>query len=655
MMLRAPAAPLITVDPYFSAWSPSDRLTDSVTMHWTGKPNTILGVAEIDGVPYRFLGRLFPGDDTDAMEQTDVQITALSTEYRFRAAGISLCARFTSTLFPDELPILTRPVSYLEVSAVSEDGAPHAVSVSVSASEEFCLNFRGQDALTVETLRVGGVALGKIGSVSQPVLAHDGDDIRIDWGYFYLGVPARAGSVRVETRFVPFTDDMPHGDSETMTFLTASAPLAANGNDSVLFAFAYDDAASIDYFGEKLRSVWNADGKTITDAILEAYADYPQMLARAKTLDERLFVDATRAGGEKYAELLELAFRQVVAAHKVVCDTKGELLLISKECFSNGCAATVDVSYPSMPFFLLYNPELVRGMMRPIVRFARSEKWEYDFAPHDAGRYPIVDGQRYGLDRETGKLRFERQMPVEECGNMLIMAATAAVADGDVAFVRENLDLFETWVKYLEQHGSDPENQLCTDDFAGHLAHNCNLSLKAIMGIAALGILWGMLGDGAKKAEYLARARAMADGWIKTAANGDGSFRLAFDRPGTWSMKYNLVWDKLWGTDLFDGAVAAAEFASYKKHVNPYGMPLDCRETYTKSDWLVWTATLAGTKEDFEEFVAPLWEGYHRSRSRAPLTDWYYTVTAEMRRFRNRTVQGGLFLKLLEYSGKMRL
>jgi hypothetical protein len=589
------------------------------------------------------------------MEQTDVEITALSTLYRFRAAGVTLSARFTSPLLPDDLPIMTRPVSYLEIAVASEDGAPHAVAVSVSASEELCLDCRGQDALRVEMLQESGIALGKIGSVSQPVLGRDGDDLRIDWGYFYLGVSARLGTVRAETREVPFMDKMPHGDDDRMIFLTARAALATDKESCALFTFAYDDVASIAYFGKKLRSVWNAGGKTITEAIADAYADYAALLERARALDERLFVDATRAGGEKYAEILELAYRQVVAAHKVVYDKNGELLLISKECHSNGCAATVDVSYPSMPFFLLYNPELVRGMMRPIVRFARSEAWGFDFAPHDAGRYPIVNGQRYGLDRETGGLKPEKQMPVEECGNMLVMAAAAAVADGDLAFVRENLDLFEAWVKYLEQHGSDPENQLCTDDFAGHLAHNCNLSLKAIMGIAGLGILSGMMGDEAKKAEYLARAQAMADGWVKTAANGDGSFRLAFDRPGTWSMKYNLVWDKLWGTGLIGRTVVNSEFASYKKHVNPYGMPLDCRETYTKSDWLVWTAALADTKEDFEAFVAPLWEGYHRSFSRAPLTDWYYTVTAEMRRFRNRTVQGGLFIKVLEYSGKMKL
>ena len=120
-------------------------------------------------------------------------------------------------------------------------------------------------------------------------------------------------------------------------------------------------------------------------------------------------------------------------------------------------------------------------------------------------------------------------------------------------------------------------------------------------------------------------------------------------------MKYNIVWDKLWHTGIMDPAVLQSEFASYRRHVNPYGMPLDCRETYTKSDWLVWTATLANDRADFEEYIAPLWEAYHRTLSRVPLTDWYYTVTANQRGFQNRSVIGGHFMKLLEYSGKMRV
>ncbi|MGM9652937.1 MAG: glutaminase domain-containing protein [Eubacteriales bacterium] len=649
MQLRAPSFPLITVDPYFSVWSPSETLTGSVTRHWTGKPNTIVGTAEIDGVPYRFLGRLYPQDPSAVMRQVSVECTALSTAYVFEAAGVRLRAVFTTPLLMDDLDIMTRPVSYLEVSSSSADGGAHQVKVSISVSEELCLNYRGQEEVTTELLEHGGIASAKIGSVSQPVLEKNGDDIRIDWGYFYLSVPAERGTVSVEKTEVPFLDKMPHGESTEMTFVRAEASLAAAGEDSVLFTFAYDDVASILYFGDKLTSYWNRSGKTILSAVSEAHQDYPATLKRCEAFSDRLFLDAVRAGGEKYAELLELAYRQSIAAHKTAVDTDGKIVFISKECFSNGCAATVDVSYPSIPLFLLYNPELVRGMMRPILKYARSDAWHFDFAPHDAGRYPHVTGQVYGGNAE------DKQMPVEECGNMLVMASAVTIADHDLDFVRENLDLFEAWVKYLEKHGSDPENQLCTDDFAGHLAHNCNLSLKAIMGIAGLGILYGMLGQTDRKEEYTARARDMARRWVQNASNGDGSFRLAFDRAGTWSMKYNIVWDKLWGTEIMDRAAIASEFASYKKHINPYGMPLDNRETYTKSDWLVWTATLASERADFEAFVAPLWEAYHHSPSRVPMTDWYFTVTSAMRGFQHRSVQGGLFIKLLEYKGVMRL
>ena len=118
-----------------------------------------------------------------------------------------------------------------------------------------------------------------------------------------------------------------------------------------------------------------------------------------------------------------MAYRQVVAAHKLAVDENGEILWVSKECFSNGCAATVDVSYPSIPLFLLYNPELVKGMMRPIFRYAASDAWPFDFAPHDAGQFPLLNGQVYANGTDP-----KDQMPVEECGNMLVMMAAVCLA-----------------------------------------------------------------------------------------------------------------------------------------------------------------------------------------------------------------------------------
>ena len=169
MKLRPPAVPLITVDPYFSVWSMADRLTDKETSHWTGKPNTILGIANIDGKDYRFMG---VKDGVEAMEQVSLDVTALSTVYQFAAAGVKLTVAFMTPLLPDNYYLLTRPVTYLEVSSASTDGKEHTVKVSVCASEELCLDAKGQMAVTTETLSLkDGIAAVKMGSEKQEILA----------------------------------------------------------------------------------------------------------------------------------------------------------------------------------------------------------------------------------------------------------------------------------------------------------------------------------------------------------------------------------------------------------------------------------------------------------------------------------------------------
>ena len=139
----------------------------------------------------------------------------------------------------------------------------------------------------------------------------------------------------------------------------------------------------------------------------------------------------------------------------------------------------------------------------------------------------------------------------------------------------------------------------------------------------------------------------MAEIWHTTAKNSDGTTNLAFDQPYTYSMKYNMVWDKVWGTGIFTDEFMANEVKDNFKHFNEYGMPLDSRADYTKSDWTVWTATMAGDKETFEAYVAPMWKAYDEMDTRTPMTDWYDTVSAKEIGFQNRTVQGGLYMKLL--------
>ncbi len=247
-------------------------------------------------------------------------------------------------------------------------------------------------------------------------------------------------------------------------------------------------------------------------------------------------------------------------------------------------------------------------------------------------------------------------MPVEECGNLLLLAGALVRWQDDEDFARRNLDVLRRWAEYLLSVGFNPKKQLCTDDFAGRLAHNTNPSVKAILALGAYAQLCDRLGLDKEGAHFWQHAREMAARWVVEADDGD-HFRLAFDRPDTWSLKYNLVWDRLLGLDLFPAEVVRKELAFYRGKQESYGLPLDNRKSYGKLDWSLWIASLAEDRAGFDFFVEPLRWWAHESRSRVPLTDWYWTRTgAQVHHSRNahgsigfqaRSVVGGLFIRLL--------
>ena len=163
------------------------------------------------------------------------------------------------------------------------------------------------------------------------------------------------------------------------------------------------------------------------------------------------------------------------------------------------------------------------------------------------------------------------------------------------------------WEAYLERYGRDPENQLCTDDFMGHLAHNANLSVKAILAIAAYGELAACAATRPLPRNIRALAREFARHWMEVAADGDHS-RIAFDKPKSWSQKYNLIWDKLLNLDVFPGEVAEEGSRVLQENDPGYGVPLDSRTRLTKADWCLWSATLAEDQRDFEAIVSPIYD-----------------------------------------------
>lgn len=166
------------------------------------------------------------------------------------------------------------------------------------------------------------------------------------------------------------------------------------------------------------------------------------------------------------------------------------------------------------------------------------------------------------------------------------------------------------------------------------------------MGVAGYSEMARMLGMDDVADRYAAKAKAMATKWEQMAREGD-HYRLAFDRENTWSQKYNMIWDKMWNLHLFPNNVMEKEVAYYLTKQNLYGLPLDSRKEYTKSDWIMWSAAMSSDKATFEKFISPIYKYANETVSRVPLSDWHYTDSGKFVGFKARSVIGGYWMKVL--------
>ncbi len=663
---RPPSVPLVVHDPYFSIWSPADKLTDAETVHWTGKKHPLHAMIRIDGKPYRLMGA--EPADVPAMEQKSVEIGPLRTTYKFETEDAEVLLIFGAPLVPDDLESMSRPVTYILGVIEGKNGTSHTYSLYFDAGAEIAVN-KPDQKVEWKNLDIPTAFTMKLGTQEQSYLNKRGDDVRIDWGHMILsffyrtdqdpkarhggmtvgnGEKMRAafvkdGSLLEENLKAPQRVDEENIAIATVLSLDKPVPMGA-----VMGILAYDDVYSVRYFGDDLKAWWARDGKTAEQMLKESHIEGLFKIAPGATEFEKSFQEnLTAVGGEDYAKLCALAYRHSLGAQKIVADANGMPLMFSKENFSNGSMGTVDLMYPCSPMLLYYSPAMMKATLQPMFDYAETEKWKFPFAPHDIGTYPHGTGQTYG----GGEKSEENQMPVEESANMIIMTAALAVAENDPGFAKLHWNTLTKWADYLLDKGFDPENQLCTDDFAGHLAHNVNLSAKAIVAIGAYAQLAEKLGEKEAAAKYRKSAEEFAARWIKEANDGD-HFRLAFDKPGCWSMKYNLMWDEILDLKLFPRSVMEKEIAYYKTKMQKYGLPLDNRSLYSKNDWILWTATMTDNRDDFDAFLKPVIGYVNNTPNRVPLSDWYYTDSAKQVGFQARSVVGGFWAPMLKDTKK---
>ncbi len=493
---RPPAVPLIANSPYFSVWSMADRLTDDATRHWTGTPQELSGLVRIDGKPYRIIGN--EPEQVPAMEQRKVQVLPTRTIYQFEAAGVAITLTFMTPTLPADLDVMSRPVTYVTWTVQSKDGKRAFRLALLRRLRTACRRqhrTRSCGFATSVRRRHGSAR-------RQRAAAHSAEGWRLHPNRLGISLRGRTSRRRhrsshrqlarsregfAKTGSIPASDaetPQPAGDWDGPT-LAYRFDLGKVGSTPVsrYVVLAYDESFSVQYLDRWLRPYWRRNGATIAHLLEQSMRDYEALTVRCRQFDEELMADLSRVGGEDYALLAALSYRESFAAQGLAVDYDGTPLSFPKENSSCGCISTVDVIYPAAPILLLFNTTLLKASMTPVLTYAETYHWPFRWAPHDLGIYPHANGHDYPADVDLNSV--EDHMPVEESANMILMAAAIAKSDGNADYAAKYWPLFSKWAKYLEEKGLDPEKQIVTDDFTGPLAHNANLSVKAISALGA--------------------------------------------------------------------------------------------------------------------------------------------------------------------------
>ncbi|KAJ6486403.1 DUF1793-domain-containing protein [Mycena vitilis] len=652
--------PLAVRTPYLSAWLPQGSgtaLNAAWPQHWTGQTVGWAGFIKVDGTPYSFLGD--PGITAPFTKtiQKSMEFTSTQSIFVMAAGRVDLTVTFPS------------PV---ELSAASTDGSPHSVQVYSDVSAEWVV---GDNSLPVNWTTTGDTLTHQVQLQNQTVFA-EATDRPLYGSVFYStlaasGVTYQTGEdAVVRTQFV----------NNSVLLNTKDTKFRAISNTWPVFAFAHDRATLQAHrqapslcpsarfetqqsvtlsLAERLSlsrfilfcaadtlQLQNRSGyfrnqfSNISDAIKSFLNDYLTALTRNSKFDAQVQSDAMAISAD-YAAIVALSTRQTLGATEITISKNGDgsfntgdVLLFMKEISSDGNVNTVDVIFPAYPLLLYVNPLLAKYLLAGLFEYQATGQYPNKFSVHDLGaNYPKAIGHNDGSDEA---------MPVEESGNMIIMALSYAQKPGDNSQLTAYAALLDQWTQFLISDSLIPENQLSTDDFAGKLANQTNLAIKGIVGIKAMSVIAGILGDSEKSSNYSDVASSYVSRWQSLAISSDQShLTLSYGDSSSWGLSYNLYGDKLLKLDLFPDSIYQMQTNWYRSVHQPFGVPLDTRHTYTKSDWQIWTAAVMTDANARDFFISSVKNTAANGLSSQPFGDWYDAHDGTPETFRARPVVGG--------------
>ncbi|KEY65779.1 hypothetical protein S7711_11302 [Stachybotrys chartarum IBT 7711] len=755
--LTPPVLPLIVRNPYLSTWLPSAREVpwQHWPMFWTGQEIGFSAMALLPGshTVYPLLGR--PHDSLPQSSNFTVSYpiymgasfdaSTTNLTYKLESEGasdssVTLILSFVSPITPTSTFRQSFPAAYLVVHVQGHG----KVDVYVDLNGQWVSGKRDSQ-IVWDLVELPGRDHSKASTKTWTVLRKTEQLLtetndRAEWGTLRFTGPKHARhqcgtSAVLRRQFAEHGQllDEVDGDfrqimeDEPVFAFSTSFDLPNNTLDGTsevpqerysLYSIALTQDPVVQFASARgltyMKPLWASYMPKAEDMISYHYEDYPDATQLARDYSDRLSKDSNASGSHQYQDIVALSARQVLGATQFSGTSENPIIFL-KEISSNGNFQTVDVIFPAFPFFLYTNPRWLAYLLEPLLEHQLSGQYPNDYSMHDLGaHFPNATGHTDGKDE---------YMPVEECGNMLIMALALVNALGDdpqstqkrheqvqlsttitgpiserAAHLSLSMDergvdmplrsehngltvaqswaarsywLWKQWTGYLVRESLIPRNQLCTDDFAGWLANQTNLALKGIIAIRAMADISELVGEHNDARYFRNISTAYIEKWQSYGISRDGTHaKLSYTWYGSWTTIYNLFADALLCFHLPDGSrgvsgrsqksllkpaenfipnkVYSMQSKWYKAVVQRYGLPLDSRHLYTKSDWQLFAAAVTSTttRKSILDAMA-LW--INETVTDRPFTDLYDTEGSgnfSPVKFMARPVVGGHFARL---------
>ncbi|PPJ58961.1 hypothetical protein CBER1_04118 [Cercospora berteroae] len=535
---------------------------------WDGAITGWCGMIRVGNSTYTWMGN--PDGGRAFVNQTAFSYTSTKAIFTLQAGPVQMVVTFLSNVTPNDLLRSSLPQTYMNVDVKSTDGRTHNVQLYSDISAEWVSGDRGATAQWAydglgsrpNTARnqpnatFSPVAAQSVGTASGGVAYHrvyrqqqlefSSINEQAEWGQWYF---ATANTTKLTFQ---------SGQDTTVRGNFMRSGNLANTRDT------------------RFRAINNAD---------PVFGFAANIVA---------------AGGADYAKITSLAVTQAFAANEFA-NTPEKPLLFMKEISSDGNTNTVDVIFPFHPIALYTNATLLKWLLDPLFINQEAGNWPKKYSIHDIGsNFPNATGHSDGNAEDQ---------PLEECGNMVIMALAYAQRANDNAYLSQHYQILKQWTDYLIDEALIPANQISTDDFAGPAANQTNLAIKSIIGIEAMAQIANRTGNVADGQNYTRIAHDYITKWQKLGINSNANpphttFNYGNNSP--YSLLYNLYADRELGLQLVPQSVYDMQSTFYKTKFNKYGVPLDTRHTYTKNDWEIFCAAIAAsdTKSQFTSVIA---------------------------------------------------